>query len=42
MLTFSVSAFSVVKESNFDDIVRIKEQNIEIKKEYGLNMAQQS
>ena len=42
MLTFSVSAFSVVKESNFDDIVRIKEQNIETKKEYELNMAQQS
>ena len=42
MLTFSVSAFSVVKESNFDDIIRIKEQNIETKKEYELNMAQQS
>ena len=42
MLTFSVSAFSVVKESNFDDIVRIKEQNIETKKDYELNMAQQS
>lgn len=42
MLTLSVSAFSVVKESNFDDIVRIKEQNIETKKEYELNMAQQS
>lgn len=42
MLTLSVSAFSVVKESNFDDIVRIKEQNIETKKDYELNMAQQS
>lgn len=42
MLTFSVSAFSVVKESNFDDIVRIKEQNIETKKVYELNVAQQS
>lgn len=42
MLTFSVSAFSVVKESNFDDIVRIKEQNIETKKDYELNVAQQS
>ena len=42
MLTFSVSAFSVVKESNFDDIVRIKEQNIETKRNYELNVAQQS
>ena len=42
MLTFSVSAFSVVKESNFDDIVGIKEQNIKTKKDYESNMAQQS